>query len=80
VTESRLTSAGFEPAFSLWTMTHDGTTWPVRRLDLPAPLRTIRWMDVDQHRFYDAYVQAYKHQRPVEPHTAPTWMQLAADE
>ena len=80
VTASRLTSAGFEPAFSLWTMTHDGTTWPDRRLDLPAPLRTIRWMDVGQHRFYDAYVQAYKDQRPVEPHTAPTWMQLAADE
>ena len=80
VTASRLTSAGFEPAFPLWTMTHDGNTWPDRPLDLPAPLRTIAWTDVDQHSFHDAYAQAYQDQRLVEPHTAQTWTQLAADE
>lgn len=78
VTASRLTSAGFEPAFPLWTMTHDWTTWPDQPVDLPAPLRATTWRDVDQHRFHDAYAQAYEDQRLLEPHTAQTWTQLAA--
>lgn len=79
-TASRLASAGFESAFPLWTMTHDGTTWPEQPLNLPAPLQTITWIDVDQQSFHDAYAQAYRDQRPVEPHTAQTWTQFAADE
>jgi ribosomal protein S18 acetylase RimI-like enzyme len=80
VTASRLIAAGFEAAFPLWTMTHDGTSWPDRRLDLPAPLRSAAWAAGDQRSFHNAYAHAYEDQRLVEPHTAQTWTQLAAGE
>lgn len=78
-TASRLAAAGFRPAFPLWTMTHDSTTWPDPPPSLPAPLQPARWADADLRSCHQAYARAYEDQRPVEPHTAQTWAQLTAE-
>lgn len=58
----------FEPAYPLWTMIHDGATWPQPPSELPAPLRHAQWSDVVPGEFRSAYEQAYRDQRVVEPH------------
>ncbi|WP_329000447.1 GNAT family N-acetyltransferase [Kribbella sp. NBC_00709] len=69
---------GFDRAYPLWTMVHDGTTWPQQQSELPPPLRISRWSEVQPSEFQTAYEQAYQDQRVVEPHTAATWEQLAS--
>jgi GNAT superfamily N-acetyltransferase len=61
-------------------MVHDDNTWPRVRPDLPAPLRYGRWSDVVLSEFQTAYEQAYRDQRPVEPHTPETWERLTASD
>ncbi|MGW5188031.1 GNAT family N-acetyltransferase [Kribbella sp. NPDC004138] len=67
----------FERAYPLWTMVHDGTTWPQRAPVLPVPLRVGRWSDVVPGEFETAYAQSYRDQRVVEPHGAEAWALLA---
>ncbi|GAA3128734.1 ribosomal protein S18 acetylase RimI-like enzyme [Kribbella aluminosa] len=59
----------FERAFSVWTMVHDGISWPEREPELAAPLRYCGPGDVLQDEFQHAYEQAYRDQRLVEPRT-----------
>ncbi|TDX03501.1 ribosomal protein S18 acetylase RimI-like enzyme [Kribbella sp. VKM Ac-2566] len=67
----------FELAYPLWTMVHDGTTWPRPRTELPAPLRHAQWSDVVPREFQSAYEQAYRDQRVVEPRDVSTWQRSA---
>ncbi|MEV5966496.1 GNAT family N-acetyltransferase [Kribbella sp. NPDC051952] len=61
-------------------MVHDNKTWPRVQPDLPAPLRYGRWSDEVLSEFQTAYEQAYRDQRPVEPHTAEAWERLTASD
>jgi GNAT superfamily N-acetyltransferase len=74
----QLQALGFERAYPVWTMVHDGTTWPQRQPELPPPLRFSRWSEVSPAEFQAAYEQAYRDQRVVEPHSAETWHRLAS--
>lgn len=76
----QLQALGFERAYPLWTMVHDGTTWPQRQPELPSPLYYGRWSDVSPADFQTAYEQAYRDQRVVEPHSAETWRLLTSDD
>lgn len=57
----------FVPVYPLWTMIHDGATWP-QPSGLPAPLRQAEWSDVVPGELRSAYDEAYRDQRVVEPH------------
>jgi GNAT superfamily N-acetyltransferase len=69
----QLRALQFEPAYPVWTMVHDNSTWPQQQPELPAPLRYVSWPDVLPGAFERAYEQAYRDQRLVEPHTAESW-------
>ncbi|TCC38840.1 N-acetyltransferase [Kribbella speibonae] len=70
----------FERAYPLWTMVHDGTTWPQGAPALPVPLRVGRWSEVLPGEFETAYAQSYRDQRVVEPHGAEAWALLAGSD
>ncbi|GAB3767519.1 hypothetical protein GCM10028864_64880 [Microlunatus parietis] len=72
----RCAAHGFTAAFPLWSMTHDGSTWP--SATLPAPLRLAAWDDLPPGAFQAAYDLAYADQRVVEPHSAETWVGILA--
>ncbi|MFD7158998.1 GNAT family N-acetyltransferase [Kribbella sp. NPDC059898] len=56
----------FERAYPVWTMTHDGISWPEREPELVAPLEYCGADDLPRD-FQHAYEQAYRDQRLVEP-------------
>ncbi|MGZ0147600.1 GNAT family N-acetyltransferase [Kribbella sp. WER1] len=57
----------FERAYPVWTMAHDGASWPEQVPELVAPLR---YGEPDDAPFQQAYELAYRDQRLVEPHTS----------
>lgn len=77
MTAARLDAAGFRVAYPVWTMVHDGATWPASQL--PAALRVSTWTDVDLRRLHGAYADAYEDQRLVEPHSEDAWARMTAD-
>lgn len=76
----RLQTAGFSAAYPVWTMTHDTSTWPSTRPDLPDPLRPAGWNDVELTNFHEAYLDAYQDQRLVEPHTVDDWLKMTTED
>ncbi|MFC7624784.1 GNAT family N-acetyltransferase [Microlunatus sp. GCM10028923] len=73
----RCLAHGFDAAFPLWSMAHDGATWPSTRT-LPVPLRLVSWDELAPGAFQRAYEAAYADQRIVEPHSAETWAGILA--
>ncbi|GAA1580737.1 MULTISPECIES: GNAT family N-acetyltransferase [Kribbella] len=60
----------FQRAYPVWTMAHDGLSWPEHE---PVPAARLRYCgpaDVPLDEFQRAYEQAYRDQRLVEPHTS----------